>query len=140
VTVVSLSNDGLPEVELEPGRPPVSARLAIKTTRSRLELAVADRQQAVVAISDEPLCPVILGFLEPVSPDLPAASLEPHPSVEADVDGRRVRVTAKDEIVFECGQASITLRRNGRVIIRGTYVESQSAGTNRIKGGQVQIN
>jgi hypothetical protein len=60
--------------------------------------------------------------------------------IEADVDGRRVRITAKDEIVFECGQASVTLRRNGRIIIRGTYVETHSEGTNRIKGGQVRIN
>jgi hypothetical protein len=60
--------------------------------------------------------------------------------IEADVDGRRVRIIAKDEIVFECGQASVTLRRNGRIIIRGTYVETHSEGTNRIKGGQVRIN
>ncbi len=60
--------------------------------------------------------------------------------IEADVDGRRVRIIAKDEIVLECGQASVTLRRNGRIIIRGTYVETHSEGTNRIKGGQVRIN
>jgi hypothetical protein len=60
--------------------------------------------------------------------------------VEADIDGRRVRIVAQDEIVLECGQASVTLRRNGRIIIRGTYVETHSEGTNRIKGGQVRIN
>ena len=62
------------------------------------------------------------------------------PFIEADVDGKRVRVTAQDEIVLQCGSASVTLRRNGRVVIRGTYVETRSEGTNRIKGGQVQIN
>ena len=62
------------------------------------------------------------------------------PVIEADVDGKRVRIVAQDEIVLECGQASITLRRNGRVIIRGTYVETHSEGTNRIKGAQVRIN
>jgi hypothetical protein len=60
--------------------------------------------------------------------------------VEADVDGQRVRIVAKDEIVLECGEASITLRRNGKVVVRGTYVESHSTGTNRLKGGQVRIN
>ena len=60
--------------------------------------------------------------------------------ITADVDGRRVRIVAQDEIVLECGQASITLRRNGRIIVRGTYVETHSDGTNRIKGGQVRIN
>jgi hypothetical protein len=59
---------------------------------------------------------------------------------EADVDGARVRIKARDEVVIECGKAMITLRRNGRVIIRGTHVETHSSGTNRIKGGQVRVN
>src|SRR6185312_2391944 len=86
-------------------------------------------------------------------PDGPAGELESllqapvsHPAaqepqvIEADIDGRRVRIVARDEIVLECGEASITLRRNGRIIIKGTYVETCSEGTNRIKGGQVRIN
>lgn len=75
----------------------------------------------------------------------PAAPPEPAPTppsfvIEADVDGKRVKLTAKDEIVLECGKASITLRRNGKVIVRGTHVETYSDGVNRIKGGQVRIN
>ncbi len=73
---------------------------------------------------------------EGTSPAEHAASL----TIEADIDGRRVRVVAKDEIVLECGSASITLRRNGRIVIKGTYIETCSEGTNRIKGGQVRIN
>jgi hypothetical protein len=65
---------------------------------------------------------------------------EPACVLEADVDGRRVKIVARDEIVLECGEASITLRRNGKVIVRGTYVETYSTGTNRVKGGQVRIN
>jgi len=58
----------------------------------------------------------------------------------ATVDGKRVEVVGQDEVVLRCGDASITLRRNGRVVIRGTYVESHAKGTNRIKGGSVLIN
>jgi hypothetical protein len=68
------------------------------------------------------------------------AAVEEPQVIEADVDGRRVRIVARDEIVLQCGEASITLRRNGRIIIKGTYVETSSEGTNRIKGGQVRIN
>jgi hypothetical protein len=60
--------------------------------------------------------------------------------MEIRVDGKRVELEGQDEIVLRCGEASITLRRNGRVVIRGTYVETYSKGTNRIKGGSVQIN
>jgi hypothetical protein len=74
-------------------------------------------------------------------PGQSGASAKERPLViETDVDGNRVRLVAKDEIVLECGKASITLRRNGRIIVRGTHVETNSEGTNRIKGGQVQIN
>ena len=70
----------------------------------------------------------------------PHAAEDPALEVEALVDGKRVVIEALDEIVLRCGQASITLRRNGRIVIRGTYVETRAVGTNRIKGGNVQIN
>ncbi|MEM7437416.1 MAG: DUF6484 domain-containing protein [Myxococcota bacterium] len=60
--------------------------------------------------------------------------------LEAVVDGRSVVFDAKDEIVLRCGEASITLRRNGRIVVRGTHVETRSKGVNRIKGGVVRIN
>lgn len=65
---------------------------------------------------------------------------EPLETLEAVVDGKRVVIDAQDEVVIRCGKASITLRRNGRVVIRGTYVETRAEGVNRIKGGSVQIN
>lgn len=146
-TIVSLTLDGALEVDLGAGDPAVPARLAVRATRDRIEAAIAQRQQAVVVFDNgDRSKPIIVGFLEPLAPQV---SPEPRrdtprpdgtPFVEADVDGRRVRVTAQDEIVLQCGSASVTLRRNGRVVIRGTYVETHSEGTNRIKGGQVQIN
>lgn len=141
-TIVSLSADGTPELQLEPGGPVVSARLALAATRERIDDAIARCLPAVVLFEGgNRLKPLVVGFVEPLQPE-PAVSrlAEKNPVVEADVDGKRVKVTAQDEIVLQCGGASVTLRRNGRVIIRGTYVETRSEGTNRIKGGQVQIN
>ncbi|MEQ1622111.1 MAG: DUF6484 domain-containing protein [Methylococcales bacterium] len=56
------------------------------------------------------------------------------------VDGERMLIEAKQEIVLKCGKASITLTKAGKVIIRGAYVLTRSSGVNRIKGGSVQIN
>jgi hypothetical protein len=142
-TIAALEPDGTLMVDLgEPGAI-VPARLAVRVGRERIEAAMAGRHQVVLLFEDgDPLRPLIVGFIEtvelPVQPATPPAEQTPH--VEVDADGRRLKVTAKDEIVLRCGKASITLRRNGRVIVRGTYVESHSDGTNRIKGGQVQIN
>lgn len=60
--------------------------------------------------------------------------------VEVDVDGQRLIVSAKEQLVFKCGKASITLTAAGKILIRGEYVSSQAAGTNRVKGGSVQLN
>jgi hypothetical protein len=71
---------------------------------------------------------------------IPAARTDESTPLEAFVDGKRVVIDAGDEIVLRCGKASITLRRNGRIVIRGSYIETRSQGTNRIRGGSVQIN
>ncbi|MFO0590733.1 MAG: DUF6484 domain-containing protein [Polyangiaceae bacterium] len=58
----------------------------------------------------------------------------------ATADGKRVVVEGEEEVSLRCGEASITLRRDGRVVVRGAYVETHASGTNRIKGGSVRIN
>lgn len=77
--------------------------------------------------------PIIIGFLEP---ETKADTTK----LEAVVDGKRVVLEGQDEIVLKCGLASITLRSNGRVVVRGTYVETRAEGVNRIRGGAVEIN
>ena len=62
------------------------------------------------------------------------------PPLEARLDGKRVVLEGRDEVVLKCGDASITLRRDGKVILRGAYVETNARGVNRIKGGSVKIN
>jgi hypothetical protein len=118
------------------GQGPMQARLAVPATIEQIKRAIKAQKTVLLLIdANVPERPIIVGFVEDkVSPE-PTVQV-----VEADVDGKRVRVVAKDEVVLECGSASITLRRNGRVIIKGTYVETHSDGTNRIKGGQVRIN
>lgn len=75
--------------------------------------------------------PIVVGAVRPAN----AA-----PGMPAEVDGERVLITADREIVLRCGEASITLTRAGKVLIRGTYVLSRSSGANRIKGAAVEIN
>lgn len=77
---------------------------------------------------------IIVGVIEE---EIPFAE---ETQLDIKVDGKRIEVNGKDEIVLRCGEASITLRRNGRIMIRGVYVETRAKGTNRIKGGSVLIN
>jgi uncharacterized protein DUF6484 len=61
-------------------------------------------------------------------------------SINVQLDGKRLTLTADKEIVLRCGEASITLTHSGKVLIRGTYVVSRSSGVNRILGGSIQLN
>jgi hypothetical protein len=85
----------------------------------------------------DPQRPIILGLLrEGDGWPLP----NPPAQVEVDVDGERLLVTAKEQLVLKCGKASITLTKAGKVIVQGTYVSHRSSGVMRIKGGSVQLN
>ena len=56
------------------------------------------------------------------------------------VDGKRIVIEGKEEIVLQCGESSITLTKAGKILIRGKYLVSRSSGVNRILGGSVQVN
>ncbi len=52
----------------------------------------------------------------------------------------RVDLSDQDQLTLRCGKASITLTKEGKIILRGTYISSRSSGPNRIKGGSVHLN
>ena len=56
------------------------------------------------------------------------------------MDGKQLIMEGHEEIVLRCGEASITLSRNGKISIRGKYLLSRASGVNRILGGSVQVN
>ena len=60
--------------------------------------------------------------------------------VDVRVDGHRLTFVADKEIVLRCGNASITLSQDGKILVRGKYIQSRSSGINRIQGGSVRIN
>ncbi|KFA90556.1 DUF6484 domain-containing protein [Archangium violaceum] len=124
---------------------PLPALSTVPLDAKSLEQAVASRQRAVLLFENgSPTRPLLVGLVQttsstPLIDELLEARV-PREQVEARVDGKRVVIEGQDEIVLSCGKASITLRRNGKVIIKGVQLESSAAGVNRIKGGSVQIN
>jgi hypothetical protein len=68
------------------------------------------------------------------------AALQPAQPLVARLDGEQVGLEGRREIVLKCGHASITLRRDGKILVRGIYVETHAKGVNRIKGGSVKVN
>ncbi len=58
----------------------------------------------------------------------------------AKVDGERLQLTAQKEIELRCGSSSIVLKRDGRILIKGSRLVSRASGVNKVKGASVQIN
>ncbi len=116
------------------------------SARSTVPLSVAEvrREVALLFENGDPCKPLVLGLIQ--HPEATPLAMAQEPSangrsaVEAHVDKEQLVFTAEKEIVLRCGEASITLTRAGKVLIRGKYLLSRSSGVNRIKGGSVQIN
>jgi hypothetical protein len=128
---------------------PVPARSMVSLDEQALKDAVATRRPAVLLFENQdPARPIVVGMMAPdPGAELlgsllraPKPGAPPAKPTEARVDGKRVVLEGDQEVVLRCGDASITLRRDGKVIVRGAYVETTAKGLNRIRGGSVKIN
>jgi hypothetical protein len=124
--LAGISEEGDPLVDFAPnvsGAPmPASSTIAVTA-------ADVGREAVLMFEDGDTARPILLGLIESA-----------RKGKRVVVDGEQLTVTADREIVLRCGEASITLTRAGKVIIRGAYVVSRSSGANRIKGACVQIN
>lgn len=135
--IVRVDDEGI-WVDTEENRSgPLLSLSVVAISRPDLEAAITDGREAVLLFVVATGQPVLLGLRQP--PPVLEAEL-PTEGLSAAVDGKRVLLEGQDEVVLRCGKASLTMRRNGRIVIRGVQVESRATGRNRIKGGAVLIN
>lgn len=132
--LIAIDNQGRTPLVLYPGQSGEAAMPA----RSIVDLHGDHIGRQVVLVFTGPGDdrPIILGVLRD-DPGTPRLGPD-HYEVQA--DGERLIVAAREQLVLRCGLASITLTKEGKVLIQGTYLSSRSSGVHRIKGGSVQIN
>ncbi len=130
--VVGLHSDGRALVEFpeNPAREPAPARSSVV-----LEERDVGREAALLFEGGDLAKPIVMGLIRTAAED--AEREAPRP---AELDGEKLVLTAEREIVLRCGEASLTLTRAGKILLRGKYLLSRSSGVNRIKGGSVQLN
>ena len=107
--------------------------------RSLVALDAANLDAAVVLVFErgDVAQPIILGCLQSEARANGAARAD---AMEIDADGERLLVSARQQVVLRCGDASITLNKDGKIVVKGTSVVTHADGVNRIRGGSVQIN
>ncbi len=98
------------------------------------------RDIALIFENGDVACPAIVGF--------PSAHVFAPERVEGTysaplpikLDSSHLLFKADRDIVLECGKASITLSKDGRIEIKGMNILSKASQTNKVKGGAVLLN
>lgn len=149
-TFVDMDQEGRPLVDFpkNPLGQPLCAISTLSLTRQQLDRTVAllfsegdFTRPVIMGLIHNPLLSLIESAAEGSSTSgtssTPAKSSTPK---VANVDGESVVIEGQKEVVLRCGDASITLTRSGKILIRGKYLLNRSSGVNRIMGGSVQVN
>ncbi len=111
------------------GNPKDHAIAARSTTE--LTYAMIGCDLALLFEGGDPAKPLIVGrIVDPVQLETPSVIR----------DGELVRVTAQEQLELRCGKASIIMKKDGHITIRGTYLISHASAANRIRGGSVNLN
>jgi hypothetical protein len=136
-TLVGFSGAGYPLIEL------VNASSLAARSVVPLDAETIGHDVALLFEGGDPTRPMVIGVIQPpalaLSAETDAEPADTSP-LEVEADGKRVVLTGTHEVVLRCGKASIQLLSDGTVRIRGTNVLSRASATNRIRGGNVQIN
>jgi hypothetical protein len=79
----------------------------------------------------------IIGLL---SETLSAPAEETDESDIVHLDVTSLVLEARKDLVLRCGDSQLTMKANGKIVLRGTDVVSRSSGPTRIRGASVRIN
>lgn len=149
--ITGIDSQGQPLVTY-PNNPSAQPQTALSTIG--ITAALNGRKVALLFAKGDPRSPVIMGIIhnplqelivayathEKVQAETKTSDEKPLKVDDLTVDGRRIVLEGREEVVIKCGEASITLTKAGKILIHGNYVLSRSSGVNRIMGGSVQVN
>jgi len=127
--VVHADPSGHLTVRLEDGEE--SCRCSILQTGPGRSLRIVASDEVLIWQGSAAADGVILGRI--------ASSRELLPEALEDVPDELV-LEAKHTLTLRVGDGSITIREDGKILIKGKDLVSHAARTNRIKGGSVKIN
>jgi acetolactate synthase regulatory subunit len=122
------------EIEYPDGRR-VSADMTLDADPASMAGWVAEGRR-VLAVETRSGSHVVTGLMRMQR----AAASANRAEVNIRVDGDRLLLLARNEIELRCGEASIVLRSDGVVTIRGKHVASRSRGANIMSGATIRLN
>ncbi|WP_020405913.1 DUF6484 domain-containing protein [Hahella ganghwensis] len=55
-------------------------------------------------------------------------------------NGKDLEIQAEGSITLRCGKSRLTLNKDGKILLQGEQILSRARGSQRIKGGSIQLN
>jgi hypothetical protein len=119
---------------------------------------IRDSGEILVRLDPEPSRLILCEFLETSENDRPdlregdrvLVLISEDPEDKACVLGRigtyrkpnrkQIVLDAEEEVSIRCGSGSITIRKSGKILVKGMEIVSHAKGAHRIRGGSIQLN
>lgn len=112
---------------------PLRARVSAMLDQQLLQRAVSERLDALLVLTGGE--PVLLTVLRPEG----RGEDEGAPRTTK-VEGERLAMEGREEIVLRSGKSSLVLSRDGTVVLRGMRILTDAVLGQRIRGAKVRIN
>jgi hypothetical protein len=142
--IVEITKDGIALVDY-PGNPtgPIAARSVVDAPSKHLKHSQESIPVLLAFENGDPTLPIIVGIIhrtlypKTLSQEIALPIERPRDAI---IDGKKIVFDAKEEIVLRCGKSSVTLKKDGKVVVKGTQIISRASASNKIKGASVRIN
>lgn len=119
---------------------PFNAPLAAICT-AHVDVSDIGREVALAFAQGDPAQPILLGLIRRSWTQTPGSCASVKgPDETSQTSPAHVQFNAAETMTLQCGRASLTLNRDGRVIVRGTNIASYADGTLRLRGAVVELN
>jgi Domain of unknown function (DUF6484) len=140
--IVEITADGRVLVDFPEnrGRRPVESRFVALASSPLDDRSLAGTSVLIVFEDANPRLPIILG---PVSERISAGAQAPGRRAivkQSEPDGSSAILEAKEEVLLRCGESSLSMRKDGKIVLKGRTIVSRASRANKIRGASVAIN
>ena len=135
--IVRITEDGRAVVDY-PGNPmgPIEARSVAQAPPEGNGIGDVEVPVLLVFENGDKTLPIIVGIIRNTlhQSDLSKRiTLSINKPKDVLLDGKKMVFEAKEEIELRCGKSTVTLRKDGKIIIKGAEIISRASGINQLK-------
>lgn len=140
--IIEVTADGRVMVDFPEnrGRRPVESRFVSLGSSPLDDKSLVGTSVLIVFEDANPRLPIILG---PVWGRISAAAQAlSRRAIEkqSEPDGSSAILEAKEEVLLRCGESSLSMRKDGKIVLKGRTIVSRASRANKIRGASVAIN